>query len=164
MKYCYSKILYSLQFVLVAIMGYALIFLVYKSNNDIVFMRKMLLGSTGYFVLMYFMFSKEFFNKSVELDETCAKFNSFRFKSIKMKDPVFFGVKYVDILSIESRRIPLLGVWAIKIHAKNLPQKISVSFCFKNHKKLFAELIKSAKQNNPNVYVDEHLVNYVRLK
>lgn len=160
MKYRYSKLWFSLQIFFVACLGYAVIFLVYKFNNDIVFMRKMLLGSTGYFILTYFMLSKEFFNKSVELNETYAEFKSFRFKSVKMKDPVFFGVKYADILSVESRRIPVFGVWAIKIHAKNLPQKISVSFCFKKHKELFAELIKSAKLHNPDVYIDEHLAEY----
>ena len=85
MKYCYSKLWYSLQILFIACLGYAVIFLIYRYDNDIVFMRKMLLGSTGYFVLMYFILLKEFFYKSVELNETCVNFNSFRFKNIKMK-------------------------------------------------------------------------------
>ena len=81
-----------------------------------------------------------------------------------MKSAVSFSVKYVDVLGIEARHIPLIGVWAIKINARNLPNKITVSFCFHKHKEMFMNLCKLIKQHNPNAYIDSRLTKYLERK
>lgn len=160
MKYKYSLILYTLQFVFVLFMEYALLLAIYKFNNDLQFMLKTFFGAILLLFTIYSLYFKEFANKSVELTETCINFNSFRFKDVKMKNSVSFGVKYADIFSIEARHIPLIGTWAIKINARNLPHKMTVSFCFKKHKDLYGNIIRLVMQHNPNAYIDNRLKRY----
>lgn len=54
-----------------------------------------------------------------------------------------------------------MGLHAIRINAKNIPEKIKISFGFRKHKKLYAEIVKRARKYNPDVYIDSKLEDYL---
>ncbi len=99
--------------------------------------------------------------KYITLFDEHIHFNSFRFKKLKLKRSSEFAVRYEDIYSIEAVRIPLIGLWAVKIGAKNLPEKIRLSRNFRKENLMFSEIIKRAKQNNPDAYIDRNLSKYI---
>ena len=110
------------------------------------------------------MFTGEYTNKYVELFDENVRFNSFRFKDVRMKKAIAFSVKYEDIISVNVRTLPIIGIWAISIKAKNLPQRVTVSFCFKNHRKFYDSLCKHVENKNPNAYIDKRLKEYIERK
>ena len=99
--------------------------------------------------------------KYITLFDEHVHFNSFRFKKLKLKRSSEFAVRYEDIYSIEAVRIPLIGLWAVKIGAKNLPEKIRLSRNFRKENLMFSEIIKRVKQNNPDAYIDGKLSKYI---
>ncbi len=165
MKYYYKKSAVFLQFLILALIYIIMIFFSYYilNVNERV-LKRFIFGGAGIFVAMMSMYFGEFTNRYVEFLETSIHFNSFRFKDIKMRHAINFNVKYEDVFSIETRKIPLIGVWAIYINAKNLPHKITISFCFRNYAELFDNLQKKVKLYNPNAYIDELLLDYCRRK
>lgn len=87
-------------------------------------------------------------------------FNSFRFKKLKIKRSSEFAVRYEDIYCLEAVKIPLIGLWAVKIGAKNLPEKIRLSRNFRKENIMFSEIIKRVKENNPDAFIDRKLNKY----
>lgn len=112
------------------------------------------------FLVMLTPFIGEYINRFVEFKDGCVMFNSFRIDK-KVRS---YTIRYEDILSLDAVKIPLLGFYKIKVKAKNVPYVISVTWCMRNHNRLFHELYICSKQSNPNVYVDNRLIEYFEKK
>ncbi|MBQ2974740.1 MAG: hypothetical protein IJE19_10325 [Clostridia bacterium] len=114
-----------------------------------------------FFVAFSTFYIIEELKKYVLIKDDHVYFNLFKFKKIKFMKNTSFGIRYEDIIGIESNFLPFWGLYSIKINAKNLPEKIKISFCFRKHKKLYVEIIKRAKAVNPDVYIDSKLEEYL---
>ncbi len=112
------------------------------------------------FFILLIPFIGEYMNRFVKFEDGYITFNSFRIDK-KVRS---YNIKYEDILAIDAVKIPLLGFYKIKVKAKNVPYTLSVTWCMRNHNKLFYELYLCAKQSNPNVYVDNRLIEYFEKK
>lgn len=74
------------------------------------------------------------------------------------------NVPYGDILSVEAIKLPVLGVFKVKVKAKNIPWVIPVTWCINNHNEMYAKLCKNAREGNPKVYIDDKLIDYLAKK
>lgn len=164
MKYCYSKTAMVLQWLLTVIYAVFLLILIYLNDQDLLKLRKLAFGLAGFLMFGFSLFAKEYLNRYIEFQSDSVKFNSFRFKNIKQRNTISFNVKYEDILNVSARRLPVIGIWGIKVTAKNLPHAITLSFCFCKHNEMYDNICKFAKQHNPNVYIDSRLTEFLERK
>ena len=125
------------------------------TGEPIATIYRVLMPTLSFSFVMCFMFMGEYKNRYVETFDDYMRLNSFRFKGRRY--PRSLNVKYEDVWYIEARRLPLIGVWAIRINAKFLPHKVTISYCFKNSKQLYAELCEKARLFKPDVYIDDRL-------
>lgn len=162
MKYKYSKLAFG--FCLILVEGVVLTLLLVFGNligAEKKQFNNMFLLVSVFLVSCAFMYIGEYSNKYVNFLDDYIHFNSFRFK---MKvNPMSLKVKYEDVYSIKPRKLPIVGVWAIKINAKNLPHEITISFCFKKHKELFENLCTLVKKYKPDAYIDKELSKYTQI-
>lgn len=162
MKYQYKKSAVYYQWIATIIFAVFLLWLYYTTGCS---KKSLIEKSVGVFTINFVLmikFYREMINRCVELQDTFIRFNSFRLSSISMKNTASINVKYEHISNIKSKRLPVIGVWAVVIEAKNLPQTITVSFCFAKHKELTERLCELVKQYNPNAYIDERLLDYCK--
>lgn len=162
MKYPYRKTALCIQVLFCVLFSISVIaFFYFVGGASKKYVVECSFGVLGLFVVFYVKFGNEMLNKYVELLDDSIRFNAFRFKDIKMKNAVSFNVNYEDIWSVESKRLPIVGIWAISVNAKNLPHKMTISFCFAKHKELIRNLCSYAKQYNPEAYIDPRVTTYI---
>ena len=156
-KFKYSKLAILLQTLLSLFVTLCIIRVFYfdnsKFNRDIV-------KVVAVFLVLLTPFIGEYLNRFVEFKDGCITFNSFRID----KKVRFCTIRCEDILSLDAVKIPLLGFYKIKVKAKNVPYAIPVTWCMRNHNKLFYELYICSRQSNPDVYVDSRLIEYFEKK
>lgn len=103
----------------------------------------------------------EYSNKSVEFKENIICLNSVRAKSfrvgLKGND---YRLPYSDVWSISADKLPLIGIYRVKINGRNLPAEISINCCFSKHKQLFADFYRICKSKNPDIKFDSTLVEF----
>lgn len=163
MRYKYSKFAFVCSYIILgvvvlsAVLLYGVLIGAEKSQHIKAFSM-----SSVAFVAFTSMYAHEYWNRYVEMSDEHIRFNSFRVR--KIKNVVSLNIKYEDIFSIKSRKIPLIGLWAIKINARTLPHEITLSFCFCEHKKMFKAICDEAKQHKPDIYIDSYLQNYLEKK
>lgn len=87
------------------------------------------------------------------------RLNSFKGKIRKKRESL--NVPYEDMVSIKSRKLPLTGLWGIKICANNIPCDITLSFSFLKRKQKYKEVCDVIKKNNPDVVFDSYLQQYL---
>ncbi len=160
MKYKYRVGLYVLN-MLTALLSVLLMFIIVVliTNETVEAIYRVAFVLLPYSFVMCFMFMGEYKNRYVEMFDDHMLLNSFRFKG--WRQPRSVNVKYEDVWYIETRRLPLIGVWAIRINAKFLPHKVTISYCFKNSKQLYAELCENVRQYKPDVYIDDRLTEHL---
>lgn len=165
MKYKYSKIAFICCAMVTGFISFALLFFYgYIIGAEEDQYLKVFFICSIFFAFCVFMFTGEYTNKYVELFDESVRFNSFRFKDVRMKKAIAFSVKYEDIISVNVRTLPIIGIWAISIKAKNLPQRVTVSFCFKKHREFYYNFCKRVENKNPNAYIDKRLKEYIERK
>lgn len=126
-------------------------------NSDIRTLNKGLY----FFVAFSAFYIIEELKKYISINDDHIYFNLFKFNKIKIMKTSSFGVRYEDIIGIESKFVPVLGLISININAKNIPERIKISFSFRKYKKLYAEIVKRVKRYNPDVYIDSELEEYL---
>ena len=165
MKFKYSIFTLFLKYTTIYILTVFIAFFVIYIFNGVIEMDKGLREGLLKSFIFYFGFTTVYIveesRKYVVLFDEHIHFNSFRFKRLKLKRSSEFAVRYEDIYSLESVRIPLIGLWAVKIGAKNLPEKIRLSRNFRKENLMFTEIINRVKENNPNAYIDKKLTKYL---
>ena len=108
MKSEYKKSILFLQEVVLFAIGIGMALLFWRGRYDTDSFKRTLVGGIGLMIAFFAVFFAEYFNRYVELGESCAKFNSFRVT--KGKKAMNMNVSYETILAIDSKRIPLFGI------------------------------------------------------
>ena len=161
MKYKYAKTAY-LSFVFGEILlAVVLLWYFYSKNGDIKWIKKMLITLTGYLTVFLSLASPEYLNRFVEFHDDYVVFNSFR---IPRKGVKSFNVKYEDILRLDATVIPIIGIYKVKVKCNNVPWNIPVTWCMSRHNELFSKLCSYAEEHNPNVNIDERLIEILEKK
>ncbi len=153
----YSKLLFIIQLIFSLLCSFLLINGVNFLFETIFFSKKSIM-IIAVFMLLLSPFTIEYFNRYVEFKDDYAVFNSFRIDG-KVRN---YNVKYENILSLEATKIPLLGIYKVKVNAKNVPYAIPVTWCMKKRKDLFSNLCYYSKKHNPKVFIDEHLTELLK--
>lgn len=122
--------------------------------------RKTTIVAIGFFMVYLVIYSREFFERYVEFNTEFVCFNSYRLGKQVRK----INIHYEDILSLESTKIPLLGIYKVKVKAKNVPWIIPVTWCMAKKNDLFGNLCIYAKKHNPQVYIDSRLTDFLEKK
>lgn len=106
---------------------------------------------------MISLYIGEYLKRYVETKKESIVFNSFRFKN----KVVNLNVPYSDILSIEAIKLPILGIYKVKVKAKNIPWLIPVTWCINHHNEMYAKLCSNAQKGNPQIYIDDRIINHL---
>lgn len=157
MKYKFKKSAIVLQWMLVVVLALFLILYSYLEDGNIRLLKKQVITIGSFLVVFISIYSGEYINRYVEFNENHVTFNSYRIAR-KVRH---FNVKYEDILNLEATIIPIIGIYKVKVKAKNIPWEIPVTWCISHHKEMFGKLCGNAKKGNPNVYIDERLTEYL---
>ena len=160
MKYKYRLSLYFVQFIVAGLSSAAILSVIgLLANVSVEKLTGGILRIPSLIVIFSFINLSEYKNKYVETFDEYMCLNSFRFRGHRR--PFSPNVRYEDIWYIEARRLPIIGVWGIRINAKFLPHKVTISYCFKNSSQLYAELCEKARLFKPDVYIDDRLTEYL---
>lgn len=100
MKSEYKKSILFLQEVVLFAIGIGMALLFWRGRYDTDSFKRTLVGGIGLMIAFFAVFFAEYFNRYVELGESCAKFNSFRVT--KGKKAMNMNVSYENILAIQS--------------------------------------------------------------
>lgn len=156
--YKYSRVSFVIQMVLIIGLIALLLFICYKFNIErfayrSVFLVLLLIISIPFVISVY--------KRKIILKDEIIHFISF-FDSIytsrKERD---FSVKYVDIKSIELKKVFIPQKASLKIKVKNRSKLIFIEFNMVNHKELFEDLCYRVKQQNPDAYIDKRIYQYI---
>lgn len=162
MKYKYKKSAIILQWCAEIIFFACLLLLLYYKDGNFKLLIKQIVSLSAILFVFISIYTPEYFNRYIEFKNEYVVFNSFRIPRVKKVQN--FNVRYEDFMSLESTSIPILGLYKVKIRAKNVPWVIPVTFCMSNHDKLFYDLCSCAKKYNPGIYIDDRLLQYFEKK
>lgn len=160
MKYIYSRLAIAFEWFLLIGLVALMLLLKYIRDGDITFTRKMIITLYGFLITCWSLWGKEYLNRFVEFHDEYVCFNSFRFGKT-VRD---LNVRYEDILSLEAKVFPLVGIYRVRVRCKNVPWQIPVIFFMKKHNELFARLYSTAKAHNPGVYFDQKAIQILERK
>ncbi len=103
----------------------------------------------------------EYLHRSVEFKDNIICLNSVRAKSFRVGlKAMDYRLPYADVWRISADKLPLIGIYRIKVNGKNLPAEISINCCFSKHKQLFEDFYNICKSKNPNIKFDTCLVEF----
>lgn len=163
MKYRYSKLAFICSWLLVGSIEMLLLYLfgilVNASEDKFI---KVFMICPAFFITVMMGYSSEYTNRYVELFDDYIKFNSFRFK--RLRNVISLKIRYEDIISIKTKSLPLFGIWAIKINAKNIAHEITLSICFKHHKIMFKNICLNVIEHNKDIYIDSSIQKLINEK
>lgn len=74
------------------------------------------------------------------------------------------NVCYENILAIDSKRTPLLGIYKVVVRAKNMPGSIPITPVMSHYWKLVTQLCDLAKKYNPQVNISDDLLEEIEKK
>ncbi len=158
MKHKYNVFFYFAQIFAVFIIFLAVFLIMWYFDKNTDKLTDRIADVAAFTLGLGIYFSFEYFRKHVEIFDDYVRFNSFRL--IKSIDTVSINIKYEDIQSIEARYLPIIGVWGIRIHSRNSPKHIDLSFAFGKHKEMYSEICKKANEFNPHVVIDRRIKKY----
>lgn len=104
-------------------------------------------------------YSGEYSKRYIEILDDGRRFNSFRFRMVM--NPISLSVPYADMISIKARKLPLIGLWGIKIGAKNIPPDITLSLGFIKHKQMYKDVCDAVEKHKPDIAIDSYLQQYL---
>lgn len=160
MKYKYSKFMTFFMWSFIPLLAIVLSVAIYLFDSNLKLFNKNIISGLGVSFVMISLFIGEYLKRYVEIKKESVYFNSFRFKN----KVINLTVPYGNILSIEAIKLPVLGVFKVKVKAKNIPWEIPVTWCISHHDEMYAKLCKNAREENPDVYIDDKLIEYLAKK
>ncbi len=98
--------------------------------------------------------------RNVETLSEYVKFNNFRFNAFNTLKTFSVTLGYESIKGIDSKKLPLIGIYKIVVISENYPDPISVSRLFLKHKQLFYTICTQAQRYNREVLVDNDLIEF----
>lgn len=158
MKYKYSKFMTFFMWSFIPLLAIVLSVAIYLFDSNLKLFNKNIISGLGVSFVMISLYIGEYLKRYVEIKKESVYFNSFRFKN----KVINLTVPYGEILSIEAIKLPVLGVFKVKVKAQNIPWVIPITWCISHHNEMYAKLCSNAKKSNPLVYIDSQLVNYLK--
>lgn len=107
-----------------------------------------------------FMFMNNM-GRHVEVLGEYVKFNNFRFSVLDVFKTFTITLGYESIVGIDSKKLPLIGIYKLVIISKNYPNPIPVSMLFFKYKKLFYTLSTNARRYNKEIIFDNDLEEFL---
>ena len=155
-KYRYSPVINCLNWAFALIVTFATVLIIsaIAGKLDFVSMRKPFAFCLGLWFVMIHRFNKQYTECYVSFSDEYITFNSFKI-AYKIRN---VNVRYEDIIGLYAKTVPVLGMRAVIVKAKNLPGDITVTWRMVKHKELFLKLYDSAKSTGETEYIDEKLV------
>ena len=99
-------------------------------------------------------------SRSVETQGEYVKFNNFRFNSFNKLKTFSVTLSYESITGLDSKKLPLIGIYKILVISKNYPDPIPISVLFLKHKQLFYTIFTQAQRYNGEVLIDDDLLEF----
>ncbi len=99
-------------------------------------------------------------SRSVETLGEYVKFNNFRFNSFNKLKTFSVTLSYESITGLDSKKLPLIGIYKILVISKNYPDPIPVSRFFLKNKQLFYTLCKQTQRYNREALIDDDLLEF----
>lgn len=99
-------------------------------------------------------------SRSIETQSEYVKFNNFRFNSFNKLKTFSVTLSYESITGLDSKKLPLIGIYKILVISKNYPDPIPVSTLFLKHKQLFYTICTQAQRYNGEVLIDDDLLEF----
>ena len=90
------------------------------------------------------------------IEDNCLTLYNFRFKRVNR--PLIIKTDFSGIVSLRSNKHWFLPVTSVTVNAKSFRHPLKISVFFNKHKELYYEIIKQSQNNNPNVLIDETLI------
>lgn len=100
-------------------------------------------------------------SSNVETMNEYVKFNNFRLKAFNVFKTFSITLGYGSVVSIEAKKLPVVGIYKIIVTSKNYPDPIPVSRFFLKHKQLFYDIATQAKRFNPDVFLNEAMQKFL---
>ena len=160
MKYKYRKILFFLQITLLILFMIVLLLYLQIRGSETRTISRTAASFAGLMAVFGSLMTKEYLSRYVEFHNNYVTFYSYRVK----KKVYNFDVKYENILNLNATMIPILGIYKVKVKAKNLPADIPVTWCISKHNEMFSTLCEKAEKSNPNVYIDSRIIKHLEKK
>ncbi len=96
----------------------------------------------------------------VETLSEYVKFDNFRMKALNVFKTFSITLGYGSVISIETKKLPVVGIYKIIVTSKNYPDPISVSRLFLKHKQLFYTICTQVKKYNTDALIDDDLLEF----
>ena len=96
------------------------------------------------------------FKKSVVIQDDTIEFVGFDVSVDKQDSYKFL---FSDIISVSCSRLPVIGIYMVRVKVKEYQAHFKISLFFENHNELYNEIYKSMKLYNKNAFVDSRLSN-----
>lgn len=157
MKYRYNTIVIFLNWTTAFAVSFLILCILYHISHSLNFFRRGLVSVIALEIFMIVGFNKEYQERYIEFKDEIVVFNSFRIAS-KVRT---FNVKYEDIIRLHAKSLPILGIYAIVIKAKNIPWDIKVTWRMNKHKELFSTLCRKAFETKEVEFIDSNLITFL---
>lgn len=103
----------------------------------------------------------EYTNRAIVFENDIVKFNSVKAKSFRVGIKAMdYRIKYEDIWRISADKLPLIGIYRIRVYGKNLPAAIPINCFFEKYKEMFANFYCVCKSKNPDINFDSSLIEF----
>lgn len=100
-------------------------------------------------------------SRSVETQGEYVKFKNFRFNSFNKLKTFSVTLSYESITGLDSKKLPLVGIYKILVISKNYPDPIPVSALFLKHKQLFYTISRQTQRYNKEAILDNDLLEFL---
>ena len=161
MKHRYNPIIFVLMFLLLASFSFSMFYFfpdyVKAYSGGKTGLDTMLMAfpvAIPCFMLMNNM------GKNVETRSEYVRFNNFRFSVLDVFKAFIITLGYESITGIDSKKLPVIGIYKIVIISKNYPEPIPVSKLFLKHKKLFYTICMQTQRYNKDALIDNDLLEF----
>ncbi|MBQ7107402.1 MAG: hypothetical protein IJN93_07840 [Clostridia bacterium] len=159
--YKYSKILLGVGFLVTYILAIAFLFFLNILRKEPIEFDKSYFAATAAYILCIAMGIGEYSHRAVTFDDDVIKLYSVRAQSFKVGlKAMDYRINYENIFRISADKLPLIGIYRVKIYGKNLPAAIHINCFFCKRKELFANFYHICRLKNSNIKFDKCLVEF----
>ena len=162
MKHRYNPIGIVLIFIILALFSFCMFYFfpdyVEAYSKGKKGLDTMLIGFTV--AIPSFMFLNNM-GRRVDILGEYVKFNNFRFSVLDVFKAYTITLTYESIVGIDSKKLPIIGIYKLVVISKNYPDPIPVSMLFFKYKKLFYTLSTNARRYNREIIFDKDLEEFL---
>lgn len=147
-KYYYSRTYYFMTSLIIPIIISIIIFFAIDATRDY---YKLFFTIIVFFVTPTIACAKSYLSRYVEFFDEYIHFDSWGV--FEAKRIVTLNVRYENIYKIGVSKIPIFGIWKIKVYVKDLDYAIPIHICINKHLEVYKKICDNVRQFNPNVSI-----------